>query len=499
MRLKGRRRFSEERPRAPTVSTMRRDWSNMMRVNRGRMPPGEKVRRLRDARAHLDFVRSLCRDQHKRGYDYIHEHLAQAESWEEDTILQLRREIRGFYITFDMCQYEVISWDGEGRPGPATTSTTLLTNMPALKTELGRRCSGHHQHSSLEGSTPGRGPWTRRAQLSHHVHTCDPQGCEEAIPMDVSEESRDDGNAIPADEEYAGHADISWDDITGSYLVPKAVRAARAEETKYYREMGACEVVTIDEFWKATGKAPIGVRWLDHDKGDAQRPNVRWMLVAQDYTTEKNADLFAGPPPLESIKLVLSNCVSGSRTRCVMVNDPSRAYPHAPCRWAVFVARCPEAKNAGEDPECRTCWRLLKSMYGTRPAAQDWQHAVRQALEKRGFTAGRSSANVYSHAKMNIWTFVHGDDFASLGELADLRWLEVELGKIFLVTTEIPGPHTGLKREVRVLDRLAEFCDGHGLAFEADPRHVQTMVEDVGAREQKPLKTPGVTLVRRGG
>ena len=89
---------------------------------------------------------------------------------------------------------------------------------------------------------------------------------------------------------------------------------------------------------------PIGVRWIDHNKGDAQRPNVRCRLVAQDFKTEKNDDLFAGTPPLEALKLVLSRAVSGSKTRCVMVNDISRAYLHAPCRGDVFVARCAETE-----------------------------------------------------------------------------------------------------------------------------------------------------------
>ena len=58
---------------------------------------------------------------------------------------------------------------------------------------------------------------------------------------------------------------------------------------------------------------------------------------------------------------------------------------------------------------------------------------------------------------------MHGDDFASTGELADLQWMDQALGNIFLVKTEILGPHKGLKTEVRVLSRLISWRDGHGL------------------------------------
>ena len=137
-----------------------------------------------------------------------------------------------------------------------------------------------------------------------------------------------------------------------------------------------------------------------------------------------------------------------------MLNGISRAYLHSPCRGEVFVARCKEDKAPGEDPYNKTCWRLLKSMYGTRPAAQDWQHTVRTTLTSLGFQPGLSSANVFWHKKRDIWTMVHGDDFASSGELSDLRWLEGELAKTLLVKTEVLGGQACLKKEVRMLNRL---------------------------------------------
>ena len=92
-----------------------------------------------------------------------------------------------------------------------------------------------------------------------------------------------------------------------------------------------------------------------------------------------------------------------------MVNDVSRAYLHAPCRGDIYVARCTEDLD-GESPGT-TCWKLLRSMYGTRPAAQDWQAAVRKAMLDIGFEAGESSPNVYVHREKGTWSMIHGDDF----------------------------------------------------------------------------------------
>ena len=118
--------------------------------------------------------------------------------------------------------------------------------------------------------------------------------------------------------------DIAFDDVSGDVLDPSVVKKARAEELSYYKKMEAYAVVPVEECWNVPGRPPIGVRWIDHDKGDSSRPSVRCRLVAQDYKSAKDEDLFAGTPPLEALKVILSSCVTGTRTKCIMINDISR-------------------------------------------------------------------------------------------------------------------------------------------------------------------------------
>ena len=45
--------------------------------------------------------------------------------------------------------------------------------------------------------------------------------------------------------------------------------------------------------WDETGKAPIGVRWVDINKGDKVHPEYRSRLVAKEINKGKRDALFA--------------------------------------------------------------------------------------------------------------------------------------------------------------------------------------------------------------
>ena len=94
--------------------------------------------------------------------------------------------------------------------------------------------------------------------------------------------------------------------------------------------MGVYEKVAIQEAYDATGKAPIAVRWVDVNKGDSQSPKYRSRLVAKEFNTGVNPDLYAATPPSECLRLMLSMLASGrSRGITLMYADVSRAYFYA--------------------------------------------------------------------------------------------------------------------------------------------------------------------------
>ena len=54
-----------------------------------------------------------------------------------------------------------------------------------------------------------------------------------------------------------------WDDITGKELDSSKVVCARAEEMDTCRQHGVYVKVPLSVCYRATGKKPIGVRWVD--------------------------------------------------------------------------------------------------------------------------------------------------------------------------------------------------------------------------------------------
>ena len=59
-------------------------------------------------------------------------------------------------------------------------------------------------------------------------------------------------------------------------LVDAGKRHDKTPEEAFY---SFDEKVDIKECWTLTGKAPIGVRWVDINKGDSANPNCRSRLI----------------------------------------------------------------------------------------------------------------------------------------------------------------------------------------------------------------------------
>ena len=149
-----------------------------------------------------------------------------------------------------------------------------------------------------------------------------------------------------------------------------------------------------------TGKAPVGTRWIDVNKGDQDHPDYRSRIVAQEIKRDKNQELFAGTPPLEAKKLLFSMAVSegigfGKGWHCKLdFIDVRRAYFHAASRRTVYVRLPPEDHEPGK------VGRLKKSMYGTRDAAHNWECEYRQFMfDETGFQACLNTPCMFWHPK----------------------------------------------------------------------------------------------------
>ena len=143
------------------------------------------------------------------------------------------------------------------------------------------------------------------------------------------------------------------------------------------QKRGIWREVEVQECWDRTGKPPIGVRWVDTNKGSEVEPEVRSRLVARDFKTKtgrEQEDLFAATPPLEAGRIVLSKAATwrlgkeGSRgLRKLMFIDAKKAHLNPKCHEDVYI-ELPEEVGAGTGK----CGKLENWLYVCRPAAQAW-------------------------------------------------------------------------------------------------------------------------------
>ena len=113
------------------------------------------------------------------------------------------------------------------------------------------------------------------------------------------------------------------------------------------------------------------------NKGDVANPDLRSRLVAQEYNVSKETGIFAATPPLEAVKMQLSEVATVEVGQCsddkiIMINDVARAFFEAKMNRELCVELPEEAKDE-EDVRSDMVGLLLQSLYGTRDAAANFQ------------------------------------------------------------------------------------------------------------------------------
>ena len=153
-------------------------------------------------------------------------------------------------------------------------------------------------------------------------------------------------------------------------------------------------------------------RWIDVNKGDGANWRYRSRYVAKEYNTGDEDGLFASTPPLEALRLIISDAATRDQgeDKVIMVNDVARAFFEAPARRKICVRLPEEEGHEGDEVGL-----LLQSLYGTRDASANFQEEIRKVLTKAGFKRGKYNPSTYYHENLNIKAMVHGDDFISSG------------------------------------------------------------------------------------
>ena len=175
------------------------------------------------------------------------------------------------------------------------------------------------------------------------------------------------------------------------------------------------------------------------------------------------------------MKFLLTNAAASSRrgnVRKVMLIDIGKAHLYAP-------------SEVGE--VCETPLHV----YGQRTAPSSWEKEYTKTMEEAGFVTGLATACAFFHKEKNIRVVVHGDDFTVEGAECDLRWVEAMLRKKYIVKMRaMLGPERTDDKVADILNRVVEWKDEE-LWYEADPRHVEKMLNDMELGECKESVVPG--------
>ena len=124
------------------------------------------------------------------------------------------------------------------------------------------------------------------------------------------------------------------------------------------------------------------------------------------------------------------------------------------CDSEMAIELPPEEQVNGED----LIGELLKSLYGTRKAAHNWEKKWQRVIIDSGFVIGTWSPAIVCCRERELCGFVHGDDFIITGDSMQLAWIESRLNEgLILQRRAIPGLDDGDDKTVTILNRLVTW------------------------------------------
>ncbi len=405
---------------------------------------------------------------------------------------------------------------------PAKKRTRIATNCSELVQALRQlQCPGNHEHAKLLGGKSRQcqvypelfckivceAAWRDKEKEENETKrtAADPGVKKESnVITALNTLGLTDGSSIrdvtkelgainegPHDPEAMYEEYYFIEDTTGQQLDHRLAKEARKLEMDFFRKMKVYEKVPRWHAQRDKCKV-ITTKWIDVNKGDDAAPNYRARLVGRELKLDNRLDLFAATPPLEALKALCSICASrqdGSDPHRLMSIDVKRAYFYARVQRPVYIEIPIEDLEYGDETKIG---KLNLSLYGTRDAAQNWMREYSSLLKSLGFIAGLASPCNFRHGTRDIVLTVHGDDFTVTGSNLNLRWLETKMKEKYEIKCEMLGPEPGMKKELRILNRIIRWADG-GIEYEADQRHAEIIIEEMGATSAKPVNTAAVT------
>ena len=362
----------------------------------------------------------------------------------------------------DLCMFGLATCD-EREPWFVNVNVRTITNARRVGVRLQSKCASTHRHARVDCDNPTvkgeqTGSWIRQVARAmeeelkedqQELETREKKRKVEDVKRirrivrgnnknkDLSHVQSEMGKLMDYDEQELPSVweGWHWDDNKGGWLDLELCAKVRREEAEYIRRHKMYTRVSSETCLRESGRAPIKTGWAETDKGRPGKPNVRARWVAKGCKTHARPELRASTPPLEALKIVLSEIATGKRGgKVVALIDVRRAYFYAPARRRMFVELPPEDDKPGDE---HMCGLLQYSLYGTRDAPQNWEEELASTLSDLKLTRGIIKGE-------DVVATVHGDDITVGGERSAVELLNKMTSKRYEMkkASERGGPRT---------------------------------------------------------
>ena len=165
------------------------------------------------------------------------------------------------------------------------------------------------------------------------------------------------------------------------------------------RQIKLYDKVDWEECVRMTGRLPVSTKWVEVDKGTAEKPDVRCRLVARDFRVKGEGhrdDLFAAMPALEAKKLLFKMAAAtwkgrseGKEPDKIMLIDVKKAHLNGVVGADVWA--CIELPE--EDYEEGKCGRLSQLSVRHAPGNESMGGRLRREVGEHRVAAGEGRSD----------------------------------------------------------------------------------------------------------
>ena len=272
-------------------------------------------------RERLKKAIAFCRQQRSQGGFFLHEHPKVSSSWQEPYVKELMDEEDIYVVQSPMCRFGMKAKDQNGVEGFVRKETLWMTNSKAIADELRGTCENIlkgkeiHRHVHLIGGQRAKAAQVYPKELvvavlrglKKEMHQ---RKWLSALEEKVGGPCPDDYNEWEA--QVTAEEEQFIDDVSGLPLDAEGVRAARAEELRWVKGVQVYERVPR-RLAVEKGVRPLGLKWVDVNKGDSGQKKYRSRIVTKEIKRSKGPDeqlggetVFASTPPIEAVMTLLS-------------------------------------------------------------------------------------------------------------------------------------------------------------------------------------------------